>query len=277
MDRSKRVARPVAARFAFFPQAALALVLLLFGSCAFFTGQPALPRRAAIESKVAPQADDKYGPLVENADIIYLPSELVGLPQRSQPAWKLAEALHRHGRAFVVGWDAIDAEEQSLLDQWMKQPGDGPLTQLHLFGNAGERENCRAFLRESRKLGARFLALRKTRDLRSVAGSVEEAAWQTEEFAAEKIAEHFRERRSEKLLVFFHRRHLGNTHGVPHLVAQKIKARQLVLDSREHPPGRARLLAFVTHGRGISRDFLPGISRRLQIVNGAPAAAGHQP
>jgi len=260
-------------------KATLAILLGLFGSCAFFSRQPALPRRAAIESKVAPQADDKYDPLVENADIIYLPSELVGPPQRSEPAWKLAEALHRHGRAFVVGWDAIGAEEQSLLDQWAKLSGfeDGPLAQLHLSGATGQRENCRAFLRESRKLGASFLALRKARDVRAAAVSAEDAASQAEEFAAEKIAEHFRERRSEKLLVFFHRRHLGNARGVPYLVAQKIKARQLVLDSREHPSGRARLIAFVTHRGGIAGIFLPGISRRLQIVDRAPAPAGDPP
>ena len=274
VDRNEWVPRVMIARLVF-----LAILLGLFGSCAFFSRPPALPRRAAIESKVAPQTDEKYDLLIENADIIYLPSELVGSPQRSEPAWKLAEALHRHGRAFVVGWDAIGAEEQSLLDQWAKQPtpGDGPLAQLHLSGAAGDRENCRAYLRGSTKLGARFLALRKTRDPRAAAMSAEEAAGQAEEFAAEKIAEHFRERRSEKLLVFLHRRHLGNTRGVPYLVAQKVKARQLVLDSRERRSGGARLLAFVAHRRGISGNFLPGITGGLQIVNGAPGTRGDQP
>jgi hypothetical protein len=267
------------ARLAFFLKAVLAILLGLPAGCAFFSGQPALPRRAAIESQIAPEADDKYGPLVENADIIYFPAELVGPPQRSEPAWKLAEALHRHGRAFVVGWDAISAEEQSLLDQWAKQRAfeDGTVAQLRLFAAAGQRENCRAFLRESRKLGARFLALRKSPDPRAAGISAEEAAFQAEEFAADKIAEQFRERRSEKLLVFLPRRHLGSARGVPYLVAQKIKARQLVLDSREHPASRARLLAFVTHRGGISGRWLPGIARHFQIVNGAPGSRGDQP
>ena len=258
---------------------AFTILVGMFGGCAFFSRQPALPKHAAIESMVAPQADDQYGPLVENADIIYLPSELVGPPHRSEPAWKLAEALHRHGRAFVVGWDAIGADEQSLLDQWSKQPAveDGPLAQLHLAGATVERDNCRAFLRESRKLGARFLALRKERDLNAAPVFAEEALGQTEEFAAEKIAEHFRERRSEKLLVFFHRRHLGKARGVPYLVAQKIKARQLVLDSKGHSSGRPRLLAFVTDRSWIAGNFLPRVSRRFEVVNRAPGAAGYQP
>ena len=279
MEPDKRLVRAKPAGVAFLSKAIGAAVFLgLLGSCAFFSRPPALPRHAAIESRVAPQADDKYDPLVENADIIYYPAELVGSPQRSEPAWKLAEALHRHGRAFVVGWDAFGADQQPLLDQWGKGRGleNETLAQLHLSGGAGDRENCRAFLRESRKFGARFLALRKVRDLRVTAVPTDEEAFQAEEFAVEKIVEQFRERRSEKLLVFLHRRHLGETRGVPYLVAQKVKARQLVLDSREHPSGRTRLLAFVTHRGGIAGSLLFGIARRLQIVNRTPVSAGDQ-
>jgi hypothetical protein len=66
------------------------------------------------------------------------------------------------------------------------------------------------------------------------------------------------------LLVLVHRRHLGNDRGVPYFVAQKIKARQLVLDSQPHPPARSQLLA------------LGGREGRLEIVDGAPGAGRDQ-
>lgn len=208
----------------------LCLPLIVCSSCGFFFRQPALPRHAAID----PGADDKFALLVENADIIYFPSELVGLPRDSESSWKLVEALQRNGGRFALGWDLIGGDES---------------------------ETCRAFLREAGKRGASFMALR----------AESETALLREEFAAERIAGYFREHRDEKLLVFLHRRYLGNKRGVPYLVAQKVKARQLVLDSRQHPPESPRLLA----GRG-SWPRQPRIVRRFQIVNGAPAAGSDQ-
>ena len=184
----------------------LYLPLIFCSSCGFFSRPPALPRHAAIEFATDSGGDDKFALLVENADIIYFPTELVGPPRSSESSWKLVEALQRNGGRFALGWDLIGGKES---------------------------ETCRAFLREAGKRGANFMALR----------AESETALLHEEFAAERIAGYFREHRDEKLLVFLHRRHLGNNRGVPYFVAQKIKARQLVLDSRQHPPESPRLLA----------------------------------
>lgn len=236
----------------------LCLPLIVCSSCGFFFRQPALPRHAAID----PGADDKFALLVENADIIYFPSELVGLPRDSESSWKLVEALQRNGGRFALGWDLIGGEEQSTLDQWRDQqlPIES-IGRLHLHGSPRESESGRAFLRETSKRGAHFIALRAEYETSSF----------SEEFAAERIAGYFRDHRDEKLLVFLHRRHLGNKRGVPYFVAQKVKARQLVLDSRQHPPESPRLLA----GRGNwPRQTL--IARRFEIVDSAPGARSDQ-
>ena len=204
----------------------LCLPLIVCSGCGFFWRQPALPRHAAIDSG----ADDKFAVLVENADIIYFPSELFGPPRGSESSWKLVEALERNGGGFALGWDLVGAEEQSVL-------------------------------REGSKRGAHFIALRAELETELL----------REEFAAGRIAGYFRDHRDEKLLVFLHRRHLGNKRGVPYIVAQKIKARQLVLDSRQHPPESPRLLA----GRG-NWPRQPLIVRRFQIVNSSPRAGSDQ-
>ena len=235
----------------------LCLPLIVCSSCTFFARQPALPRHAAIDSG----DEDKFSLLVETADIIYFPSELVRLPRGSEASWKLVEALQRSGGRFALGWDLIGGEEQSTLDEWSDRPLPAEtIARLHLNGGARESETCRAFLREASKRGARFMALR----------AESENALLREEFAAERVAGYFREHRDEKLLVFLHRRHLVNNRGVPFFVAQKIRARQLVLDSREHPP-ESRLLAGRRNRPGQTR-----IVRRFQIVNSSPSAGSDQ-
>ena len=131
-------------------------------SCAFFYRQPALPKHAAIESRETPQADEKFAALVQNADIIYFPTELPGPASRSEPATKLVDALQRSGNSFAIGWDLIGGEEQALLDQWAKRQlsTENLISRLHLSGTARERENCRALLGETKEWGVRFLALR---------------------------------------------------------------------------------------------------------------------
>ncbi|MEN3369922.1 MAG: hypothetical protein V7609_2065 [Verrucomicrobiota bacterium] len=235
----------------------LCLPLIVCSSCAFFSRQPALPRNAAIDSG----DEDKFSLLVESADIIYFPSELVGLPRASEASWKLVEALQRR-RRFALGWDLFAGDEQSILDQWSdRQLPAETIARLHLHGGPRESETYRVFLREASKRGAHFMALRSENETTSL----------REEFAAERVAGYFREHRGEKLLVFLHRRHLGNKRGVPFLVAQKIRARQLVLDSREHPPESSRLLA-----GGWSWLRQTRIVRRFQIVNSSPAAGSDQ-
>jgi uncharacterized iron-regulated protein len=244
-----------------------------------------LPRRAAIESAVPPVSEEKFTALVQSAEIIYFPSELVGHPGRTESAWKLVEALNRDGVPFAIGWDALGGAEQPLLDQWTKEqiPAGDIISRLHLHGTAGENEVCRSFLREVTKPGVHVLALRCPNDpgeatsesalstrekiprefepppggferfkerFPSPRGTTEaklraayDAAWRADECAAARIAEYFRENHNKKILAFVHRAQLGSNHGVPYLVARKIKVRQLVLDSRERPAPRSPLLA----------------------------------
>lgn len=227
-------------------------------SCSFFSGQPPLPKRAAIESSVTPETDEQFAGLVQSADIIYFPTELVGLAPRAESAGKLVKALHRNSGSFALGFDLIAGEDQTALDRWGKgkTPLEDLLTRIRFLGEARERESCRAFLVLTKPWSARLLGL----------GHDVVAEAEAEEFAAERIAGHFREHGFEKLLVFIHRRHLRNGRGVPSVVAGKIKARQLVLDSRDHP--RSQLWAPVgTRRRGL-------LAGRIEIVNGAPTAGG---
>jgi len=247
-----------------------------------------LPRHAAIDSRELPQADEKFAALVQDADIIYFPTELSGPASRSEPATKLVEALHRRGNSFAIGSDLIGAEEQALLDQGAKRQLslENLLSRLQLSGTARERDNWRFLLGAMQEWNARLLPLRCPADLLAAArseGSLDglahpevprgfhpppgdfqrfaersssahgmnetgmqaayEASLLAEEFAAERIVGHFRQHRDEKLLIFVHRRHFESDRGVPYFVAQKIKARQLVLDAQPHRPSSSQLLA----------------------------------
>jgi hypothetical protein len=261
----KRSIRPVALSFG---------ALLLLSGCGYFVRPPPLPRHAAIESALIPTADAKFTALVQNADIVYFPSESVGSSGRFESAWKLVEALRRDGGLFAIGWDAIGRDEQPFLDRWANQKvatGD-IVPKLHLYGSAGEVEICRRFLREAVPLGAHVLALRQSSEqTATTADPADDSAARAEQFAAATIARYFQANRGEKILVFFRRAHLGRDHGVPYLVAQKVRARQLVLDSRPAPASGARLLA-----GGLLRRGLQG-GGRLEIVNSAPIAGGDLP
>jgi hypothetical protein len=199
-----------------------------------------LPRRAAIEPT---GSEEKFAMLVRSADIIYFPSESVTLDSRSEAAWKLLDAVRSESPSFALGWD--------------------------LVANDGDR---RDFLAEAGKAGAEILALRgpapaesddSSRDFQTPPGDFERfsrrfasrdfsetrirAAYETtiltEQFVASKIVAHFRENRSGKILVFLRRDHLGRDYGVPFFVAQKTKARQLILNPQRHSPAGPGLLA----------------------------------
>ena len=214
----------------------LAAATLACGSCSFFSRQPPLPRQAAIESNNAD--DKKYDTLVQSADIIYYPSESVTLRTRSEAAWELLEALQRHGGSFALGWDSISGEQQVVLDEWANRSAaaSSAMPRLHLDAAPGEEEKGHAFLRAAGKQGAHILALGRS--------SASIATQSSEEYAAARIAEYFREHRGEKILVFLRRTQLDQAQGVPHFVAQKTKARQLVLNPRPASMPRGRLLAW---------------------------------
>jgi hypothetical protein len=265
-----------------FLRTCLTVLLASCAGCAFFYRQPALPKHAAIEANPTPQTDEKFAALVQNADIIYIPTELLGPASRTAPATKLVDALQRGGDSFGIGLDLVGGEEQPLFDQWAKRElsTENLISHLHLWGTERERENCRAFLRETEEWGVRFLALRCPADLLAAARS--EPALLAEEFAAERIIRHFREHRDRKLLIFLHRRHLQSTRGVPHLVAQKIRARQLLLDSRPDRSFRSELLALRGRYDAWGRcDAWGGYEGRgsgggLEIIDGSPRAARDQ-
>lgn len=273
-----RCARPV---FVFWRTLLIALLAFCPG-CALFYRQPALPKHAAIETRATPQTDEKFAALVQNADIIYYPTELLGPASRTEAAMKLVDALQRNGDSFGIGLDLVGGEEQTLLDQWAKRElsTEDAIFRLHPVGTEQERENCRALLRAAKEWGVHFLALRCPPDLLAAAQS--EAALVAEEFAAERIVRHFRENRDRKLLIFLHRRHLESTRGVPHFVAQKIRARQLVLDSKPDRSSRSELLALRRrdNNRGwcSARGWYDGRwgEGRLEIIDGSPRTARHQ-
>jgi hypothetical protein len=277
----------------------------------FFSRQPPLPRRAAVESTVMPGTGEELAALVENADIIYLPGELMESSRRTDAAWTVVETLIKEGGAFAIGWDLIGGDDQSLLDEWAKSnlSTDEIISRLHLHGTGAEIEICRRFLREAKTGGVSLLALRRpnelgaatavenslareaiSREFESPEGDFERfverfpasratteaklrAAYEeellAEKFAAARIAAHFRENRHEKILAFVHRAQLGSNHGVPFFVAQKTKARQLLLNLKRRTDSSSRLLA----GRGLLRRGWRG----FEIVDSSPIAAGNQP
>ena len=80
----------------------LLVVAILFSNCSFFHREPPLPRRAVVE---ATGSEQKFASLIEEADIIYFPSEAAVFGSRSDATWKLLDALRRDGESFVLAWD----------------------------------------------------------------------------------------------------------------------------------------------------------------------------
>lgn len=148
--------------FYLFGRACLTAFLASSSSCALFSRPPALPRHAEIETKATPLADARFAALVQNADIIYFPTELLGAGLSSEPAAKLMEAMEGSGSSFAIGWDVIAVEEQPLLDQWTRGEisTEGLSSRLHLSGSEREHEKDRALLMEAKKRRARLVALR---------------------------------------------------------------------------------------------------------------------
>jgi hypothetical protein len=183
----------------------LLAALTLFCSCSFFQPPPPLPRRAAIEPG---GSEEEFAHLVQDADIIYFPSEAAALNARSNVAWKLLAALRENGSSFAIGWDS-PVNESDRCDY---------------FGAA-------------RKAGAEILVFNEGN------GEQNEPAARPDQFVADRIANYFREHHRSKILAFVRREYLGLDHGVPYFVAQKTKARQLILNPRRSGPPAARLVA----------------------------------
>ncbi|MEP6698988.1 MAG: hypothetical protein ABJB09_04585 [Verrucomicrobiota bacterium] len=212
-----------------------------------------------MESPAAPQNDQYFAELIQQAEIFYFPTELLGPPVASEPAWKFLAALRRSGGSFALGWDLIGGEQQPLLEQWRSREisNDKFMVQIHFAGSVRERENCRAFLRETQSFGVRQLALRPP----DTVGLSSEVA--LPQFAAEQIAASLSDHPDKKFVAFIHRRELDSARGVPYFVAQKTKVRQLVLDLPPPPSSPPHLLT--NHGAA-------GLGRGFEVVDRAPRA-----
>ena len=212
--------------------------LCLLTSCSFFPHPPPLPRRAAIEPT---GSGEKFSTLVQSADIIYFPSESIALDSRSEAAWKLLDALRRDAPSFAVGWDLVanDGDHRDFLAEAGKAGAE--ILALRASGPATAEDSAFEpppgdFERFSRRFSSRDLNEARMR-------RAYETTLQAEQFAAAKIVARFREHRGGKILVFMRRDHLGRDHGVPFFVAQKTKARQLILNPQRHSQPGPGLLA----------------------------------
>jgi hypothetical protein len=219
----------------------LLAALFFFADCSFFSRQPPLPRRAAVEPG---GGDETFTNLVQSADIIYFPVESVVLLPRSSVAWKLLEALKRNGGSFALGWDTAVGDEKvrrALLTEAGRSGAQ--VLALHVPPELVAAEMSPEFVPPPEDF-ERFARRSSSRGLKEGALRAEyEAALMRQQLAAEKIASYFKEHRSEKMLVFLRRDEVRGDYGVPYFVAQKTKARQLVLNSPQAPPPRSRLLA----------------------------------
>jgi hypothetical protein len=229
-------------------KASSALRLVLFaalfcsGGCSFFSHQPPLPRQARVETG---GGDETFVKLVESADIIYFPVESFALLPRSGAAWKLLEALKRNGDSFAVGWDTAAGDERvrrALLIETGKSGAQ--VLSLHEPSEAAVAEMSVDVIPPPEDF-ERFARRFSSRGLKEGALHTEyEASLTRQKIAAEKIASYFKEHRGEKVLVFLRRDEVGSDYGVPYFVAQKTKARQLILNPRRQRESAGGLLAW---------------------------------
>jgi hypothetical protein len=216
----------------------LLAAVFFFANCSFFSRQPALPRRAAVEPG---GGDETFTNLVQSTDIIYFPVESVVLQPRSSAAWKLIEALKRDGGSFAVGWDTAAGDEKvrrALVTEADKSSAQ--VLSLHVPPELVVADTGPEFVPPPGDF-ERFARQFSSRGLKESALRAEyEATVMRQQLVAEKIASYFKEHRSDKMLVFLRRDEVRGDYGVPYFVAQKTKARQLILNPqrrRETGPG----------------------------------------
>ena len=140
--------------------------------------------------------------------------EFVGLVQGADVIYFPSEAAALTSRAEPA-WKLLAA-----LDS------NGSTFAIGSDWNPNERAR-RHYLDEAGKSGAEIMALDDA-----------------DQIVAEKIVTYLREHRNDKVLVFIRRERLGLGQGIPYLVAQQTKARQLILNPRKSSSSGARLLAW---------------------------------
>lgn len=257
-----------------------------FSSCSF-AGRPSLPKRAAIESVAPPQEEEQFAEIVQEADIIYFATDRVGAALTSEPAWKLVRALRESGAEFGLGWGVIESGEQAFLDNSNQNAAERLditgtmrerencrtlLREMRALGIQQVALGCPRDLIAKMHAGEPLDAVTEpsvphgfeappgglvtfTEHLSPARGllarqvaELYRAALLSQQFAAERIIRYLQEHKGAKLLVFQQRRELESWPSVPFFVAQKMKLRQVVLDSRRRPAERADLLTAVGGG-----------------------------
>jgi hypothetical protein len=208
--------------------------ICLLSSCGFFPRQPPLPRRAAIEPT---GSGEKYAALVEDADIIYFPDESLSLDSRSEAGWKLLDTMRHTGGSFALASDLPITEEKHRGFLAEAARSGAEIVSLRAPAQLTADETLPGFEPPEGDFErfARRFSTRESNQAR--VRRAYETALLAEEFAAARISGHFREHPGEKILVFLRRDHIGRDHGVPYFVAQKTKARQLILNPQTREPG----------------------------------------
>jgi len=141
------------------PAILLAASICALPSCAFFSGKPPLPKHASIEHVGQPVARTDFAAGVENAEVIYFPTNRTASAGRSEPAALLLEAVEQSGLPHAIAWDLIDAAQQPLLDELQVKPmvlRESVIAQIAIAGNGRTQEHSRSVLRST---SSRHLAL----------------------------------------------------------------------------------------------------------------------
>ena len=253
-----------------------------------------MPKRAALGATNTGGSATDFRETVNNADIVYFPSERAASAGRSEPAALLLEALEQSGAPFAIAWDSIDATQQPLLDQLRTQPtAEREQTAAHipLAGTGRARAHCRSVLSDPQLVSIQQIALRPpastdggggdpplTIRFRSPADGMETfaehmtaaeslsatnvaAAYHArlieQQFAAEQIVRHFEAGATGKLLVFMSAADLEAGQGVPFYVAQKLQLRQLVFGAPTERNARSLLTRRLQERGGAVVDSTP--------------------
>src|SRR3954471_17049641 len=135
---------------------------IVLSSCSLFHREPPLPRRALVE---ASGTEEEFVSLVQDADIIYCPSEAVALTSRSDPAWKVLAALRQSGGSFALGYDWVGKE--SGRREFLNEAGQSGAQTLELNEASENRDQLAAdkianYVREHRNEKV-FVFLRRER------------------------------------------------------------------------------------------------------------------
>lgn len=276
----------------------LLLVAAFLSGCGT-AAKPPLPKFALGEAPAPAPNEEAGAGKLRATDVVYF-----GLTKssevESQSARRIIETLQRGGQRVALGWVALPATEQPLLDRWQEKEISAPqlLEQLTPTGRADWlRQALRPDLLQV-ALGAPKGLLRKIQagdtltpaenaalpqDYRPrpeafdnfvdrIASSprlrrynlprLYRAHLAAEQMIAENIVRFRREHPDAKLLVFLPDDAMINPQEVADFVAQKENVRQMILDrSGAQRDSRPQLLA--------------GSGRTFQIVNRAPETGRH--